>query len=74
MRRSMERTRTMGKAAPFNQATSWFGIVRRCLLVLHPAATIDLHTAGDSMHAMPVRATRLQDATADRLQALPRRE
>jgi len=24
----MERTRTMGKAAPFNQATSWFGIVR----------------------------------------------
>jgi len=71
MRGSMERTRTMSKAAPFNQATSWFDMVRRCLLVVHPTATIDLHPAGDSMHAMQVRAARLQDPTADRLQALP---
>jgi len=70
MRGSMERTRTMGKAAP-HQVTSPFGTVRRCLLVVHPTATIDLHPAGDSMHAMQVRAARLQDPTADRLQALP---
>jgi hypothetical protein len=67
----MERTRTMGKAA-LHQVASPFDIVRRCLLVVHPTATIDLHPAGDSMHAMQARATRSQDATADRLQALPR--
>jgi len=72
MRGSMERTRTMSKAAPFNQATSWFDMVRRCLLVVHPTATIDLHPAGDSMHAMQARATRSQDATADWLEALAR--
>jgi len=71
MRRSMERIITMGKAALSTQVTSPLRTTRRCLLVVHPTATIDLHPAGDSMHAMQVRAARLQDPTADRLQALP---
>src|SRR5919112_1650116 len=33
-------------------------------------ARIDLHSVGDSMPAMQVRATQLQDATADQLEAM----